>query len=150
METLDDFGIKYIGEENLQHLYDALKAESYDIVEDRKGELYCGIALKWNYEKRWVDTAMTKYVKKQLVKYGHVAPEKPQHCPYTPNAISYGKDNQAPTPNDDSPLLDEAGKKRVQGIVGSFLFYARAVDPTIIMAISELSSQQAAPTENTN
>ena len=29
------------------------------------------------------------------------------------------------------PLLDEAGKKRVQQIVGSFLYYARAVDPTI-------------------
>ena len=34
---VDDFGIKYIGEENLQHLYNALRAETYDIVEDRKG-----------------------------------------------------------------------------------------------------------------
>jgi hypothetical protein len=86
---------------------------------------------------------------KQLVKYGHVAPAKPQHCPYFPNAIQYGKDNQTPTPSDDSPLLDEAGKKRIQQIVGSFLYYAQAVDPTIVMALSELSSQQSAPTKNT-
>ncbi len=86
---------------------------------------------------------------KQLVKYGHVTPTKPQHCPYSPNAIQYRKDNQAPTPSNDSSLLDKAGKKRIQQIVGSFLYYAQAVDPTIVMALSDLSSQQSAPTENT-
>ncbi len=49
---------------------------------------------------------MAQYVMKQLVKYGHVAPAKLQHCPYLPNAIQYGKDNQTPTPSNDSPLLD--------------------------------------------
>jgi hypothetical protein len=92
---------------------------------------------------------MAQYVMKQLVKYGHVAPAKPQHCPYLPNAIQYGKDNQTPTPSNDSPLLDKAGKKRIQQIVGSFFYYAQAVDPTIVMALSDLSSQQSAPTENT-
>ncbi len=85
----------------------------------------------------------------QLVKYGHVAPAKSQHCPYLPNAIQYGKDNQTPMPNNDSPLLDKAGKKRIQQIVGSFLYYAQAVDPTIVMALSDLSLQQSAPTQNT-
>ncbi len=54
---------------------------------------------------------MAQYVMKQLVKYGHATPAKPQHCLYLPNAIQYGKDNQTPTPSDDSPLLDKAGKK---------------------------------------
>jgi hypothetical protein len=67
---------------------------------------------------------MAKKVMKQLVKYGQVAPLKPQHCPYLLNPIKYGKDNQAPSSLDDSPLLNEAGKKRVQQIVGSFLYYA--------------------------
>ncbi len=91
---------------------------------------------------------MVKYVMKQLTKYGHVAPLKPQHCPYLSTPIKYGMDNQSPLPIDDSPRLDKTGKKRVQQIVGSFLNYARAVDPTILMALSEISSQQAAPTEN--
>ncbi len=86
---------------------------------------------------------------KHKTKYGHVAPLKPQHCPYSPHPIKYEKDNQAPSPLDDSPLLDAAGKKRVQQIVGSFLYCARAVDPTILMALSEISSQQSAPTEKT-
>ncbi len=146
---MDDFGIKYIGREHLQHLYDALQKETYEIVEDLEADLYCGIALKWNYAKHHVNVTMVKYVMQQLTKYGHVAPLKPQHCPYLPNPIKYGKDNQAPSPHNDSPLLDEAGKKRVQQIVGSFLYYAQAVDPTIFMALSEISSQQSAPTENT-
>jgi hypothetical protein len=44
---VDDFGIKYIGQEDLQHLYDAIQKETYDIVEDWKSSLYCGITLKW-------------------------------------------------------------------------------------------------------
>ena len=47
----NDFGIKYIGKDNLQHLYDALWKEVYKNVEDRLGDLYCGINLKWNYNK---------------------------------------------------------------------------------------------------
>jgi hypothetical protein len=47
--AVDDFGIKYIGEGNFQHLYDALRKGTYDIVEDHAGKLYCGINLKCNY-----------------------------------------------------------------------------------------------------
>jgi hypothetical protein len=113
--------------------------ESYEIVKDRSGDLYCGINLKWNYNKHYIDLNMSKYVMKQMTRYGHPAPLKPQHCPYSPNPILYDKDNQAPTPTDDSPLLDAAGQKRLQQIVGSFLYYARAVDPTILMALSNAS-----------
>ena len=74
-----DFGIKYIGREHLQHLYDALRKETYEIVKDLEGDRYCDIALKWNYAKHYVNLAMVKYVMKQLTVYGHVAPLKPQH-----------------------------------------------------------------------
>ncbi len=36
----------------------------------------------------------------------------------------YGKAAQDLPPKDDSPLLDEKGKKRIQQEVGSFLYYA--------------------------
>jgi hypothetical protein len=74
---------------------------------------------------------------------------KPQHCPYTLNPIAYGKDNQATMPNDTSPLLNAAGKKLIKQIVGSFLYYACAVNSTILMAISAIATQQSAPTEET-
>ncbi len=43
---VDVFSMKYIGRERLQHLYDALQKETYEIVEDWTGDLYCGITLK--------------------------------------------------------------------------------------------------------
>jgi hypothetical protein len=92
---------------------------------------------------------MSKYVMKQMTRYVHPAPLKPQHCPYSPNPISYGKDNQAPTPTNDSPLLDATGKKRIQQIVGSFPYYAHVGDPTILMALSDIAKQLSAPTVNT-
>jgi hypothetical protein len=61
----------------------------------------------------------------------------------------YGKDNQAPTPGNTSPLLDAAGKQRIQQIVGSFVYYAQVVNPTILMALSAIAAQQSAPTEKT-
>jgi hypothetical protein len=53
-----------------------------------------------------------------------------------------------PSPLDKSPCLNKAQMKRIQQIVGSFLYYTQAVDPTILMALSEKALQQAAPTEN--
>jgi hypothetical protein len=92
---------------------------------------------------------MPKYVMKQLIRYDHVAPSKPQHCPFRSNPITYGKDNQAHTPNDDSLLLNNAGKIQVQQVVGSFLYYAQAENPTLLMALPDIATQQAAPTGNT-
>jgi hypothetical protein len=122
--AVDDFGIKCIGEDTLQHLYNSLQAEAYNIIKDRAGDLYCGINLKWDYTKGYVNLSMSKYIMKQLAHYSHPVPLKPQHCPFAPNPVTYGKNNQAPNPTDDSSLLDDSGKKRIQQVVGSFLYYA--------------------------
>ena len=62
---VDDFGIKYIGKHNLQHLQQALK-DKYDITQDDTGSLYCGLNLKWDYIKRKVELSMPNYVKEAL------------------------------------------------------------------------------------
>jgi hypothetical protein len=92
---------------------------------------------------------MSAYVAKQLLQYECPHPTQPQNCPYNRNPIKYGQDNQANDPINTSPKLDKANKKRTQQIVGSFLYYAHAVDPTILMALFAITSQQAAPTEDT-
>jgi hypothetical protein len=117
------------------------KPHTDEIVEDWAGDLYCGIKLDWTYVARWVDIAMPVYAIKNLTRYNHPPPLKPQHCPYTPNPIVYRKDNQALTLGDTSPLLDAAGKRRIQQIVGSLLYYAQAVNPTILMALSAIAAQ---------
>jgi hypothetical protein len=52
-------------------------------------------------------------------------------------------------PEDTSPALNKAGILKLQQITGKFLYYARAVDPTMITALSALASQQAKGTEQT-
>lgn len=37
----------------------------------------------------------------------------------------------------------------VQKVIGTFLYYGRAVNPTILAPLSAIASDQAAPTENT-
>jgi hypothetical protein len=49
---------------------------------------------------------------------------------------------QTPLEVDSSPQLDAKGIKRVQQIVGSILYYARAVDMTILMALSAIAVEQ--------
>ena len=39
---------------------------------------------------------------------------------------------------------------RVQAINGTFLYYARAVDPCMLPALNEIQSQQAKPMQATN
>ena len=76
---------------------------------------------------------MPKYVHKQLLKYKHTTPKRKQNCPYSPNPIKYGAKIQAPTAPDESPPLSKEDHKYIQQVVGSFLFYARAIDNTILI-----------------
>ena len=43
--VLDDFGVKYVGKENAQHLINAIEAEGYKLSIDWEGAKYCGITL---------------------------------------------------------------------------------------------------------
>jgi endonuclease I len=67
---MDDFGIKYIGKENADHLLNALK-EMYEVTEDCSGKLYCGISLDWDYKKKTVDLSMPGYIANALHKIQH-------------------------------------------------------------------------------
>ena len=61
----------------------------------------------------------------------------------------YGSTVQYAKQDDTSPKLDAAKKKFVQQVTGTFLYYARAVDPTMLVALSAIAASQAAPTKNT-
>jgi hypothetical protein len=60
---VDDFGVKYIGNQHAEHLRSVLK-EHHGMEEDWGGELYCRISLNWNYDKIYVDISMPNYVHK--------------------------------------------------------------------------------------
>ena len=145
--VVDDFGVKYVGEEHVHHLISALK--DYAITTDWKGEKYIGLTLDWDYDRREVHLSMPGYVGKARKEFGHEMPTRRQDLPYPHTAPKYGAKVQYATPLDESPLLDKDGKKFIQKVNGKFLYLGRAVDLTILTALSSLASQQAAPTDET-
>ena len=146
--VVDDFGVKYVSKDDVDHLVTSIKS-TYMLTEDWSGNLYCGIHLDWDYIGRTVDISMPGYIAKKLQEYSHVKSKTVQHCPYTPVPKQFGSEAQRPLPPDTSPRLDKKGIRRVQQIVGSILYYARAVDMTVLMALSSLAIEQTKATERT-
>jgi hypothetical protein len=146
--VVDDFGVKYVGKEHINHLIEYLQ-ENYELTKDWTGNLYCRIKQLWDYTTRTLDISIPGYIKKLLHKYKHKMAKKPQHCPYTPAPKQYGADAQAPLPNDISPKLSANKIKENQRIIGSILYYARAVNSTVLMALSSIASKQTKGTTNT-
>jgi hypothetical protein len=139
--VVDDFGVKYVGKEHIDHLIKCIK-EKYELSKDWLGDLYCGIKLHWVYNARTVDISMPGYIKNLLQKYKHKLPTKPRNCPYTPAPKQYGAKAHVPLPVDISPKLSDKEIKEIQQIIGSILYYARAVDITVLMALSTIASKQ--------
>jgi len=88
--VVDDFGVKYVGEQHARHLVESIKKE-YTVEVDWAGELYCGIKLAWDYDNHFVDISMPTSVSKQLLRYAHPPPKRKQHTPFAPNPVKFGR-----------------------------------------------------------
>ena len=55
---VDNFGIKYVGKEHVNHLIKALKTDhkvpcdAYKVEVDWEGDLFYGISLEWHYRTK--------------------------------------------------------------------------------------------------
>ena len=63
--VVDDFSMKYVGEDNSRHLINSLK-EEFTISEDWKGGFYFGINLKWDYDKITLDISIPGYIQNKF------------------------------------------------------------------------------------
>ena len=82
-------------------------------------------------------------------KFQHKPPARPQYAPYPWNKPVYGKHVQLATQQISAPKLNSAYTNRIESINGTFLYYARAVDPTMLPSLNEISTCQSAPTQYT-
>lgn len=147
---VDDFGVKYYNEADVDHLITALE-EHYKISTDWTGKHFCGLTLDWHYDKSYVDVSMPDYISTLLVKYLHALPKKPQFSPFPAKPyvpLKRGQRQYAPTP-DEGTLLNPTETTRIQQIVGSLLYYGRAIDYTILPALNTIAQSQAKPTATT-
>ena len=62
-------------------------------------------------------------------------PTHKEHSPHKHSVPIYGTKTQYTLKESDLPTLSKKEATRVQQIVGSLLYYAQAVDPTLLVAL---------------
>ena len=146
--VVDDFLVQHSELGDFNHLADTLQ-QHYEITTDMEATKFCGITLEWNYDEGHVTLSMPGYVEKALQRFTHPTPTRPQHAPHPWIPPNYGAPVHYAEPEDESTPLDKHGTKRLQEVIGTFLFYGRAIDNTMLTALSTLASAQTKGTEQT-
>jgi hypothetical protein len=139
---VDDFAVKYIHEDDAKHLLNALETP-YQITTDGENKMYCGISLSWDYIQRTVDISMPGYVAKALQRFCHTPNTRFQNFPQYWTQPQYVAHQHMTPPQDKATNIDADGITRVKEIIIVFLFYGRAVDSTMMVALGTLVSQQS-------
>jgi hypothetical protein len=146
--VVDDFGVKYVGRTHADHLLQSLQ-QLYVVTEDNTGSLFHGLTIDWNYVDRYVDISMPKYIPAMLHKFQHPSPRRRQDAPHAWAQPTYGAKVQFATDDDSTPVLAPAALTRIQQVVGTLLYYALSVDPTMLVALGSIASTQASATQRT-
>lgn len=136
--------MRYTNRSDVEHLLNTLRTK-YRLITDWTGSQYIGLALVWDYDNSTVNLTMPGYIARALQQFDHSPPTQPQHAPHAWIAPQYGARQQFVVP-DVMPVLDLLDKKCVQEVLGTLLYYARAIDCTMLPALGTLATQQATPT----
>ena len=145
--VVDDFGIKYTRKADVNHLLNSLQGD-YKITKDWTRDKYLSLTLKWYCVNRNLSVSMSGYVKADLLKFQHEATTKLQDAPHRWNEPTYGAKTQYAN-NDKANLVDANSTLYVQQVCGTFLYYAIAVNQTILASINAISASQANTTTTT-
>jgi hypothetical protein len=86
---------------------------------------------------------MPDYFENLLIKFKHPRLTKPRCSPYKCLPIAYGAKAQLTPEADTSDLLDDHCKHCIQEIFGLLLYYARAVDNKILVALRAIAARQS-------
>jgi len=127
--------------------FETLK-EHYKVTEDWEGKKYSVISINWDYHRQQVHLSKPGYCRETLVRFKHIL-RKLNNQPHKHVKTTYGAQIQYATKEDLTPKVDAEETKFIQQVTGTFLYYARAVDPTMLLALSTIEENQAAPTAMT-
>jgi hypothetical protein len=146
--TVDDFGIDWddsASDADYDHLKAVLELK-YAITEQKVCTKHLGMTLDYDRSAGTLSLSMPGYIS-QLLEQHTDRPLSFQQTPalYTP--VQYGTKGAQQVTVDPTPAATDIAKQQLQSIVGSLLYYARAVDPSLMTAVCALSAQQSNPTE---
>ena len=139
--VVDNFGVKYTGKHNIDHLINKLHA-LYTITVDQTWSLYCGLNLAWDYARDHVNKSMPNYIKQALHKFKHLLASKPEDAPHKWNQPVYGVKQQLANAEDNIPVLPPSDITHIQTVVGTLIYYAIDVDNTMLVTLGDMASFQ--------
>jgi len=92
---------------------------------------------------------MPSYVANALHKFQHNILSKTQHSSSKYIQPNYGAKIQVPIPKVTTIKLEKEAITKIQQVMGTLLFYGRAVDSTMLLALNNLAMEQSKGTEKT-
>ncbi len=145
--VVDDFGIQYRSPDDLEHLYACL-TDMYAVKIEKTGSRFLGFDIAYDMTARTLTMSCPGYLENLL---SSVCPEGVRHqqSPYLYVKPVYGSTAPQVSTVDSTPEATTAEAKLLQRVVGSILYYARAIDHSMLPAVCNLASLQARPTGHT-
>ena len=101
--VVDDFGVKYISKQDLDHLIDTL-CKNYDVTVKLNGKEYIKIELGWDFKNSKVHLSMNPYLEKAHRQFDNFVPTKKQDSPFPHFSPKCGQAKQF-SEYDNSPLV---------------------------------------------
>jgi hypothetical protein len=144
--VVDDFAVVWSSTSAMKHFLKTLRM-LYTVKIDYKGTKYLGMSIDIDRKQRHVTLSMPGYISKLLKR---VRPDgvKPATTPSIYIAPNYKTARTQTATCDASPAASKEQQLELQVVVGTLLYYARTVDPSLLTVLNELGSVQARPTLN--
>ena len=86
---VDDFGIKYTNPFHAHHLVNTLE-RYHKISIDWDGNVFYGITLDCNHDRKYADVSMLDYISISIHKFQHPKPKQNHHAPHDWTVPAYG------------------------------------------------------------
>ncbi len=108
--VVDDFAMKYVNQEDTNHLINAIW-KYYLMTVDEEATKYIGLTIEWEYKKQKAHIHMPGYLQKAFTRFNHKMPVKIQNSPHPHVIPQYGAKMQyAKEDNESTPLSKQETK----------------------------------------
>ena len=93
--------------------------------------------------------SMPNYFTKALHKFQHLAPRRAQYAPHQWTGPHYDAPKKLLNPMDTLTPITKGKKRRIQKIVGTFLYYDWSVEWSMLTDLNTIAEQHTNPSQNT-